>query len=143
MKMKAALVVLALVGTLAAAEPRSSTKTEDTAQNPVPVKIVGCLQGTSGQYRLFDNSGRMYNLAGGEALLAPGLHAQVEITGTVSDPGGSFVPAQAGNHSGLQVSESSTNAGTNNTGTGTSANGNVTVNVSGAKIVSPTCDDSN
>ncbi len=144
MKLKVALMALALGGTLALAQAKPlPMPAKAAAQNPAPATLVGCLEGTPGQFLLIDYSGRLYNLVGDDSQLGLALHAEIEVQGTLPNPNGSIVLAESQSGKKDYVSESSTDAGTNNSGAGVSTKGNKVVNVTSAKIVAPDCDNFN
>lgn len=144
MKIKAALAVLALTSGLAVAKTQpKAAEPAAPQQNAVPVTFVGCEEGTPSQYFLIDNSGRTYNLTGQESLLAQGVHAQVEVNGSLTFAGENTGEAPVGKPFENHASETSTAAGVNNSGDGTSANGNPVINVTQARQVAATCDNFN
>ena len=98
----------------------SQGSTGSTSSSSGETSVEGCLQGSSGNYTLTDNSGMTYQLSGDTSKLADHVGHEVKITGTVasgSSAGGSS--ASSGSSTSSSSSPSSS--------TGSSASQTLTV----------------
>jgi len=86
--------------------PQTGSRQTDPTSSPSSsgqTSVEGCLQGSSGNYTLTDDSGMTYQIQGDNSKLAEHVGHEVKITGTVSgasNAAGSSASTSAGASSG-------------------------------------------
>ena len=108
----------------------SSAQTGTSPANDT--SIEGCLQGSSGNYTLTDNSGTSYTLTGDTSKLAEHVGHEVKVKGSTSESGAGMGSTGAG-MSGSTGSSTGASNGSSSSGSSSS------LDVKSVKMVSKTC----
>ncbi len=114
------------------AQSAPSAPNGQSQANPGQTTIVGCLSQTGNTYTLIDTRGRVYDLTGDSALLAPYEGAKIEVSGV-------FANAAPQASSPSSVPGSTAYSGTANTGAGISEQGHGSFSVIGVTKAADTC----